>query len=850
MKTKTIKFLKLNLKIYILLVFQIVCINSLSGAKLRLNNMDYFEDKGVNVLVFSNQYTGFFFDEKTAGIEIIHHGIRTATNGCIRLQNTPEQWDLVPEIVERKVDKENNTIEVLLKFQMYNFLSKIIVKPYNEGILISVFLDDPIPEFLEGKAGLNIEFLPSAYFEKTYYVDGKPGIFPLYPYSASKVFPIKEKVPQFGGHSTFDDRGRGEFVVSEPIAKGKKIVLAPEDPERLIKISSDNDLMLFDGRIVAQNGWFVVRSLLPAKKTGKVVEWYIEINNIPDWVRQPIIGFSQVGYHPNQDKIAIIEIDPYDKPLNEASIFRITEDGKKEKVYTGNLIEWGKYMRYNYLRFDFSEIKDVGLYVIQYGDQFTNAFPIDYSVYKNIWHPTLSVFFPVQMDHMKVNEAYRVWHGVPYLDDALQAPTNHIHFDLYNMGTFTDTKYKPFERIPGLAIGGWFDAGDFDIETRSHNAVISSFVETWEKFKIEYDQTYISQSERYVDIHRPDGKPDILQQIEHGVLNLVAQVKYVGHPVRGIIVPNLHQYHHLGDASTITDNLPYNPYLKPYETDGKSSGTLDDRWVFTNRNIGLDYQTIASLASASRALKNFNDTLSEQCIYYALKLWKENEKKKIDDDTVNIFRGNISSLKLKASLELFLATKEKVYKDYFDKNIWELLEKNLHANILTALQAFPFMDIKYKSKLRHYVSKWKDNNDKLLKDNPYGVPIMSRGWGGNAFVVNWAIINYYATKYYPDLISKEYTLRGLNYILGCHPYSNLSFVSAVGVKSKKIAYGNNRADFSFIAGGVVPGLLLLKPDFLENKEDWPFLWGENEYTISLGASYVFLALAAHDLLEN
>jgi len=82
--------------------------------------------------------------------------------------------------------------------------------------------------------------------------------------------------------------------------------------------------------------------------------------------------------------------------------------------------------------------------------------------------------------------------------------------------------------------------------------------------------------------------------------------------------------------------------------------------------------------------------------------------------------------------------------------------------------------------------------------------------------------------------------------MGCHPYSNLSFVASVGTKSKKITYGNNRADFSFIAGGVVPGVMLLKPDFFENKDDWPFFWGENECTVGACASYIFLGNA----LEN
>jgi hypothetical protein len=90
----------------------------------------------------------------------------------------------------------------------------------------------------------------------------------------------------------------------------------------------------------------------------------------------------------------------------------------------------------------------------------------------------------------------------------------------------------------------------------------------------------------------------------------------------------------------------------------------------------------------------------------------------------------------------------------------------------------------------------------------------------------------------------------LNYILGCHPYSNISFVSTVGAKSKKITYGNNRADFRFIAGGIVPGVLLLKPDFLENKEDWPFLWGENECVVDTGAAWILLSEAVHDLLSK
>jgi hypothetical protein len=85
-------------------------------------------------------------------------------------------------------------------------------------------------------------------------------------------------------------------------------------------------------------------------------------------------------------------------------------------------------------------------------------------------------------------------------------------------------------------------------------------------------------------------------------------------------------------------------------------------------------------------------------------------------------------------------------------------------------------------------------------------------------------------------------------VFGTHPAHNLSFVSAVGNRSKRLAYGNNRADFTFIAGGIVPGALILKPDYPENMDDGPFLWGENEYGIGLAPSYIFLANAAQEAL--
>lgn len=815
--------------------------------RLRINDSGYFEKPGVNVMVFSSQYNGMFFDEKTAGIELIHHGVRTATGGAVRLQPTPEQWDLIPVLQSRKVDREHGTIETVLKYTEYDFTSRVQVTAKEKGVEVSVYLDQPLPEKLVGDAGFNLEFLPAAYFEKTYLADGKPGNFPLYPSSQTRMEALDKKIPQFAGHTTFDDRGRHEFIVPLPLATGRTLVLAPEDAERRVLIrTADAELQLFDGRNLGQNGWFIVRSLLPAGRTGKVLSWYLEPSAVPGWKRKPVIAFSQAGYVPGQVKRAVIELDKADEPLREAVLFQVGEDGREVVKLRAPVRPWGRYLRYNYGIFDFSEVKEPGVYFLQYGTQRTNPFRISSDVFADTWHPTLDVWFPVQMDHMEVNEAYRVWHGASFLDDALQAPVNHQHFDGYKMGPSTQTKYKPLERIPGLATGGWYDAGDFDIQTGSHCDAVLALTEAWEQFKLKRDETYVDYPTRYVDIHRPDGQPDILQQIRHGVLNMVAQVKNIGHPVRGIVVPNLHQYHHLGDGSMETDNLPYNPGLKPYETDGRSSGTMDDRWAFTERTVFLDYYTAAALAAASRALRGFDDTLSAQSLYYARQLWVEDDSIGKQDTSrfSMLFRRN---LRTSAALQLYITTKEEAFGREFREGIWAALDRGVQFGMLPALQACPYMDEAYRERLKSYVARYKEMSDGYARQNPYGVPMATGGWGGNSGIVNWAITCYYAHRCFPDVVGSEYVYRGLDYLFGCHPYSNISFVSAVGTRSKKVTYGNNRADFSYIAGGVVPGILILKPDFPENKEDWPFFWGENEVTVGICANYILLSAAVNAL---
>ena len=819
---------------------------------LKLNDLGYFERQGVNVLVFNNPFSGGFNDEKDSGIEVVHHGVRTIQGGAVRLSPTPEQWDLVPTMTSRTVDTLAQTIEVGMRYDWYDFDSRVVVEPKGKAVEISVYLDKPVPDVLAGEAGFNLEFLPSQYWNKAYLVDGKPNRFPRYAVSDTKVRPNEEKVRQFKGYRTYDDRGTGQFIEAMPLSAGHEFLLAPDDPQRMVKVTSESEIKLYDGRMLAQNGWFVLRTVLPAGKTGKVVTWTVEPNAVPGWIREPNVGFSQMGYVPDQPKVAVIELDKKDKVQAKASVWKVAADGSAKEAFSGPVKVWGEFYKYNYAKFDFSALKEPGVYFLKYGDVQTGNFIIDPSVYDKITVATSDVWIPVHMNHMAVHEAYRLWHGEPFKEGYRQAPPSTDHFDLHWQGPTTDTKYKALELIPGLNVGGYFDAGDFDIETGSNISVVMNLITLWEQFRSERDETFVSEEQRYVELHRPDGTPDILQYIEHGVLNLVAQAEQIGHMAQTRSNSVLDNYHHLGDASGITDGLHYDPRLKPYQksADGKSSGTPDDMWAFTSRNPGLDLQAATMFAAASRVLAEKNPGLAQRALKQSIRLQEEGVKlMAADTSSRNRRRPNQNSFS--TALQLYVSTKDAKYLDQFTAAVWPALERMPMGAISAALDAVPYMDAAYKEKLRPYVEQYRDYILDLEKQNPYGVPIGLGNWAGGGQVTGFGTTVCNAHRHYPDIIGKEHIYKAPSWLFGCHPYHNYSWVAAVGAaRPKQVFYGNNRADFSFIPGNMAPGLLFRQPDHFENYDDWPFLWGQNEGTIAGNTGYLIFGEPFRNVQAN
>ena len=795
---------------------------------LTVSPAETLETQGLSVIVDQNQFSPIFFDEKNAGIQIVLHGDRIATDGAVRLDNTPEQWARVPAFISRTRGTEPYQLVVRSAYKDAKLDYSVKVTAEGDGFRIAVDLDRPLPAELVGKAGFNLDFLPTAYFGKTYLMDAAPGLFPRHP-----TGPMAKD-------------GSGDPL---PLASGgRSITLAPEDPLTRVTITSDQGpLALYDARARAQNGWFVVRSMIAAGAKDNAVVWHVRPNVVKNWTRQPVVSFNQAGYTPARSKVALIELDPNFKAPGEAELVRLTADGRQQLVFRARTKPRGHWTRYDYAAFDFSSVREPGIYAISYAGKTTNPFRISTDAYDRIWQTSLDTFIAEQMDHVGIREQYRVWSAPSHLDDARQAPPNIVHFDGYKMGAKLDSPFKAGEHIPGLAVGGWQDAGDYDIQTPENASVVRDLVWARELFGLDWDETSIDEAARAVEIRKPDGIEDSLQQIRHGTLQLLAQYKVFGHAIVGIVDPALRQYAHLGEAGSQTDGLTFDPTLKPTEHKAGASGTQDDRWAFTTDLPANNLLVAGALAGAARTLAASDPKMASEALAAAKAMWTRQQQGVVaagdgrDDSTSP---RSAEGANVAATVELLITSKgDALYANRL-RALLPVIKQNFEWVAGPAVRAIPFMDAAYRAQLTPLVRDLKAKADQDQAKNPFGVPISDGAWAGSNQVVSFGTTMYLLHKAYPELVGTQYTLDAIDYVLGRHPANNLSLVSTVGTASKLVGYGHNRADYSFIPGGMVPGVLIVKPDFPELKTDWPFLWFENEYTVSTTSAYILAARAA------
>ena len=817
--------------------------------------LGYFRNGGVNVMAFDDIYP----EGHQSGVSVIMHGRRVATCGDVRFEPTPGQWQPVPKQVRRALDADGNAIVTELRFpdedkslrganpMIYPDVEldyRVTVRGEGAAVLVTVDLDRPVPEAFRGKLCFNLELFPGVLFGKPWILDDRCGVFPRQPNG-----PVKAQQGNFprSGHQRLDvnrrpfaDRKRlagdgktynpilADDWIAEPYAQGRTLTICPDDDAmRLVVecLSRDTELKLYDGRMNHNNGWFVVSSELPPNRTLQALCWRITPCAIPGWRSPTVIQVSQVGYHPDQVKRAVLELDPESALPQAAALYAVTADGERF-VRRLAVASWGRFLRYRYAHADFSDVKAEGLYRLRCGEAQSALFKISRDVYdRGVWQSVLEYFLPVQMCHMRVQEKYRVWHGLCHNDDARMAPLNLNHFDSYAQGDSTLTRFKPGDAVPGLNVGGWHDAGDYDLRVESQSGEVYILALARECFGVDYDATTIDQANRLVEIHQPDGKNDILQQVEHGMLSLVGGWNALGRLYRGIICNSLRQYVLLGDASTMTDGVP-----------GE-----DDRWVFTEDNPARELTAAAHLAAGARVLTEFNGALAWQGLKAAEAVYERAASPEGDD--------RVRCARIHAAAELFLTTGAEAYRSRLIGEADFIAAHMGQVGWIAARLIDRIGDAGFVRRVRDALPALKAELDAQCAETPYGIPYKPFIWGAGWGIQAMAFRYYFLHRVFPEVFDRSPLENALNFVLGCHPGSNAaSFASGVGTRSATVAYGANRADWSYIPGGVISGTALIRPDFPELLE-YPFLWQQTEYVLGGGSSnFMFMVLAVRSLL--
>ncbi len=790
---------------------------------IRLNALEYFEAPGFSFLPYHNDYKVGF----QGGLQMIQNGERLLDSGDLYLEAAAGSPPLSWRAVRRVVDAASSTATVFGEISGWDSGYQLICRTDGSRILLTLKLDKPLDWRRVAQAGFRIALYPGAYFGKSYQGDTGAGVFPW----------------QYTGRSLL-------------LAGARQLRLAQEDPDRAVTISRQGGtLSLLDNRRSSPQPWFTVQAAIEPGSADTEVRLQITPTLKANWRREPVIGVSQVGYHPRQSKRIVLELDPGDRP-GVVRIYKLEPASEARLVRSGAAKPWGRFLRMQYATFDFSDLREPGLYVVEYEGQRAGPFRIAPDVYEQAWQPALTHFLPIQMCHVAVKEGNRTWHGACHLDDARQAPAGRRHLDGYQQGE-RETRFADYEHIPGLNWGGWHDAGDHDLPAGSIASTTLALALAQEEFKPSLDNTAIRRAERLVLLHSPDGQPDLLQQIAFGAESLLASFRVAGHIFPGIVEATARQYSHVGDPVNVTDN----------RICSAGGPECDDRWVFTNRNTGLQYQVAQTLAVAGRVLKNFNPELAAESLAAARKLFEyEQTHPPVYPPNAYVPRDTgFRTQEIAAAAELFLTTGEALYRDRLLALLPqirgmtpELFAQGPGSVLVRALDRVASDELR--SAVREKAQQWKQALAKRTASSPYGVPwppevgsyegTRSRFvWGLGWSFQTAAMHHYFFARHLPDLFDAELILAVVNFVLGVHPATNESYVSGVGVRSPLVAYGTNRADWSHIPGGVISGASLIRPDFLELKR-FPFLWYQTEYVIHGAASYIFDLLAAQRLLER
>jgi hypothetical protein len=358
------------------------------------------------------------------------------------------------------------------------------------------------------------------------------------------------------------------------------------DPSLNLVVECDRAMAIRDRRSFSSPRYLVSVTIPDA--AGEFSDIYLTLPQAPESAAYAV-RYSPIGYPVNGEKKVVLEWPKHmtrpadDRVQLQSADGTVVAEGRFGNEVTLNHIQSA------FAMFDFTQVKQPGDYRIVWAGGRVE-FPIRQSVFEDrLWEPTVDYFIPFQMCHAKVDLGPGIVGHLPcHMDDGIRvaAKNGRGGNDGFVSYECEGTPYKAGDPIP-CAKGGWHDAGDCDLNIYAQGYATYMLALAYEEFGLDRDVSTLDVNAQTFTAGRPDGTPDVLQQVEWGALWLLSMIQADGRSYVGVVVqPNRRNNDITWDK--MTDNRP---------------GTGDERDVYVDYHAELQCMQAAALCAASRALR-------------------------------------------------------------------------------------------------------------------------------------------------------------------------------------------------------------------------------------------------------
>jgi len=418
---------------------------------------------------------------------------------------------------------------------------------------------------------------------------------------------------------------------------------------------------------------------------------------------------------------------------------------------------------------DFSALQVPGRYFIETEkDGNSEPFEINESVYENAFKAAFHSFYH-QRCGMEVND------GTPYSHKACHMEDAEMHYT-------TGKEADDFD-----ARGGWHDAGDYGKYSVNSGISTGTLLLMFERFgnRMETVKTGLPEAAQI------KGLPEVLNEAKW---NLDWMLKMQDKNDGGV-------YHKA------------TPYMFPpmdiMPEDDKSIYFIYEKTSTATANLA------AVAAIASRVYAKYDPEYAKKCLSAALKAWDYLEanpgmipaggyKNPSDTKTGQYGDNEDRDERLWAAAELFMATSEKKYAEYFDNNFKALGEPFSAASSWRDVKEMAMITVLVNGakslaayeEVKNSLKKHADTLLRRIEDNGYRSVMLEEDykWGSNSVALNYGINLIAARDVFNDTKYKDAASEILDYIFGRNPFA-LSYVTGIGsVSVKNIHHRPSAAD--------------------------------------------------------